>query len=72
MNCRPQFDRDNKFILLQSFMAALQVLCRDSANTLYPLLATIARICASAPVTNAWPERGVSAVRRIKTRYYLD
>ena len=31
--------------------------------------AEVAEICYSAPVTNAWPERGASAVKQIKTRY---
>ncbi|XP_068742320.1 zinc finger protein 862-like [Montipora capricornis] len=41
-------------------------LCQSQKQ--YPLLSEVAEICYSAPVTKAWPERGVSAVKRIKTR----
>ncbi|XP_072171557.1 zinc finger protein 862-like [Diadema setosum] len=34
----------------------------------YPKLFYIAQVCATLPVSNAWPERGVSAMKRIKTR----
>ncbi|XP_068680268.1 zinc finger protein 862-like isoform X2 [Montipora foliosa] len=45
---------------------SLRQLCQSQKQ--YPLLSEVAEICYSAPVTNAWPERGVSAVKRIKTR----
>ena len=28
----------------------------------------LAEVTLSAPITNAWPERGASAIKRIKTR----
>lgn len=34
----------------------------------YPRLLEIAEICLSLPVSNAWPERGASAVKRLKSR----
>ena len=34
----------------------------------YEELSFVAEIILSAPVTNAWPERGASALKRIKTR----
>ena len=34
----------------------------------YPLIVELAEVALSAPITNAWPERGASAVKRIKTR----
>lgn len=34
----------------------------------YPRLSKIADVVLSTPVSNAWPERGASAVKRIKTR----
>ena len=34
----------------------------------FPSVVQFAKIAAIVPVTNAWPERGVSAVKRIKTR----
>lgn len=33
-----------------------------------PLLLHIAEVCLSLPVSNAWPERGASALKRLKTR----
>jgi len=47
--------------------SSLRQLCQSHKQ--YPLLSAVAEICYSAPVTNAWPERGASAVKRIKTRY---
>ena len=47
----------------------LRELCQSQKQ--YPLLSHVAEICFSAPVSNAWPERGVSAVKRIKTRYFI-
>ncbi|XP_070545983.1 uncharacterized protein [Ptychodera flava] len=35
---------------------------------IYPLLSWIGEICITIPMSNAWPERGASAVKRIKTR----
>ena len=32
----------------------------------YPLIFELAEVSLSAPITNAWPERGASAVKRIK------
>ena len=34
----------------------------------YPLIVELAKVAPSAPITNAWPERGASAVKKIKTR----
>jgi hypothetical protein len=34
----------------------------------FELLVYIAEVAMSAPISNAWPERGASAVKRIKTR----
>lgn len=34
----------------------------------YPLIVELAEVALSAPITNAWPERGASAIKRIKTR----
>ena len=47
---------------------SLRQLCQSQKH--YPLLSHVAGICYSAPVTNAWPERSVSAVKRIKKRYF--
>lgn len=39
-----------------------------SYASLMPLTASIADVALSLPVSNAWPERGASALKRIKTR----
>ncbi|WAR01825.1 ZN862-like protein, partial [Mya arenaria] len=39
-----------------------------SLSYFYPILSDLAEIILSLPVSNAWPERGASAVKRIKTR----
>lgn len=35
---------------------------------IYPCLLELAEVCLSLPVSNAWPERGASCVKRLKTR----
>lgn len=37
-------------------------------ESFYPQLSKIADILLSMPVSNAWPERGASALKRVKTR----
>ena len=41
---------------------------RHSYQAFFPHLLEIAEICLSLPVSNAWPERGASAVKRLKSR----
>ena len=41
---------------------------KESYHRSYPLLLQVAEICLSMPVSNAWPERGASALKRLKTR----
>lgn len=41
---------------------------KESYSRSYPLLLQVAEICLSMPVSNAWPERGASALKRLKTR----
>lgn len=41
---------------------------KESYRRSYPLLLQVAEICLSMPVSNAWPERGASALKRLKTR----
>ena len=40
----------------------------SSQSDEYPLITHLIKIAAIVPVTNAWPERGASAVKRIKDR----
>ena len=37
-------------------------------SLVFPALVHIAEVCLSMPVSNAWPERGCSALKRVKTR----
>lgn len=41
---------------------------KSSFVTFFPLLLYIAEVVASLPVSNAWPERGASAAKNVKTR----
>ena len=41
---------------------------QTSYSLVFPALVPIAEVCLSMPVSNAWPERGCSAVKRVKTR----
>lgn len=49
---------------------ALKRLLRSKSayGPVYPKLLHIAEVCLSMPVSNAWPERGASALKRLKTR----
>jgi hypothetical protein len=37
-------------------------------NKFFPHIIELAEICQSMPVSNSWPERGASTIKRIKTR----
>ena len=41
--------------------------CHTYEN-LFPVITKLADVIHSAPITNAWPERGASALKRIKTK----
>lgn len=45
----------------------LQWIC--SLSHFYPKISDVADIMLSTPVSNAWPERGASCVKRVKTRF---
>ena len=44
------------------------ILKQPSYRHFYPLLSNLAECRLSIPISNAWPERGASALKRIKTR----
>ena len=44
------------------------LLQQPSCRFFYLMLTQLAECCLSLPVSNAWPERGTSALKRIKTR----
>ena len=47
----------------------LRTIAHDFGETSeYPLIAEIAQVALITPVSNAWPEHGASAVKRIKSR----
>ena len=41
---------------------------QSTYRNLCPCLLELAEVCLSMPVSNAWPERGVFAMKRLKTR----
>ena len=41
---------------------------QTSYSLVFPALVHIAEVCLSMPVSNAWPRRGCSALKRVKTR----
>ena len=49
---------------------ALKYLMRNSNDSEYNLVIKIVRIAMVTPVSNAWPERGASAIKRIKSRMH--
>ena len=42
--------------------------CQPSFCHFFPLLFSLAERCLSIPVSNAWPERGANALKRVKPR----
>ena len=42
---------------------------RKDFEIFFPNIVFLAEICQSTPVSNAWPERGASVVKRLKTRF---
>ncbi|CAB3984282.1 Hypothetical predicted protein [Paramuricea clavata] len=45
---------------------------RATFQYLFPLLLEMVELCLSIPVSSAWPERGASCVKRVKTRLKND
>ena len=46
----------------------LRTIVRDFGETSeYPLIAEVAQVALTTPVSNAWPERGASTVKQIKS-----
>ena len=41
---------------------------KETYSQVYPMLYKIAQVCTTMPVSDAWPERGLSTLRRVKTR----
>ena len=44
------------------------MLKQPSYRYFYPALSSLAECCLSIPISNAWPERGTSSLKRMKTR----
>lgn len=40
---------------------------KETYSEVYPVLYKITQVCTTMPVSNAWPERGVSTLWRVKT-----
>ena len=47
----------------------LQLLIQPTYKCFFPSLCYLAEVAASLPVTNAWPERGASALKNLKTKH---
>ena len=47
----------------------LHILSMPVYKQFFPRITLIAEVAASLPVTNAWPERGASALKNLKTRH---
>ena len=47
---------------------SLRYIVNDYQGQEFSLIIKYAKIAITVPVTNAWPERGASAVKRIKSR----
>ena len=41
---------------------------KTAYSTVFPAIANIAEVCLSVSLSNAWPERGCSALKHSKTR----
>lgn len=46
------------------------LIVQSTCQYLCPCLLELAEICLSLPVSNAWPERGASCIKRLKTRLH--
>ena len=64
----PKQVKKSKKMTVTEWCLTRLVKLKTSYGAVYPLLTNIAEICLAMPVSNAWPERGASAVKRIKTR----
>ncbi|XP_062583557.1 zinc finger protein 862-like isoform X2 [Saccostrea cucullata] len=42
---------------------------KEDFKVFFPHMVFLAEVCQSIPVSNAWPERGASVVKRLKTRF---
>ena len=49
-------------------MLKMMLMRKTDLNKFFPHIIELAEICQSMPVSNAWPERGASTIKRIKTR----
>jgi hypothetical protein len=49
-------------------MLKMMLMRKTDLSKFFPHIIELAEICQSMPVSNAWPERGASTIKRIKTR----
>ena len=49
-------------------MLKMMLMRKTDLSKFFPHIIELAEICQSLPVSNAWPERGASTIKRIKTR----
>ncbi|XP_052261749.1 E3 SUMO-protein ligase KIAA1586-like [Dreissena polymorpha] len=65
----PQSVLDNTHKITTTEWCLCQLLSVTVYKQFFPKLCFVAEVAASLPVSNAWPERGASALKNIKTRH---
>lgn len=69
INLKKQLKENNiQFKMTATEWTLEHILKRYKEEVSFPVIIELAKIAITIPVTNAWPERGASAVKRIKTR----
>ena len=64
----PREIKDGKSLTTSTTWTLHRMTSQPSFSRFFPLLSSLAECCLSIPVSNAWPERGTSALKRNKTR----
>ncbi|CAC5411786.1 unnamed protein product [Mytilus coruscus] len=68
MKIKDETQRDKQEGTLTEYTLQKIMQLKSQQGYIFPKLAKIAAVILSLPVSNAWPERGASAVKRIKNR----
>lgn len=64
---KPKFPHNSTSKMTSTERCLIQLLSVPIYKQFFPKLTFIAEVAASLPVTNAWPERGASSLKNIKT-----
>ncbi|CAC5381650.1 unnamed protein product [Mytilus coruscus] len=68
MKIKEEIQRDKQEGTPTEYTLQRIIQLKSQQGYIFPKLAKIAAVILSLPVSNAWPERGASAVKRVKTR----